>query len=62
MSGNDDKAQGTVDQMKGRVEEAAGDLTGNDDQKAKGQTNQAQGKVEKVSGDVKNAVSDITDS
>lgn len=61
MGGNDDKTQGTMDQTKGKVQEAWGSLTGDDDTKAEGQANQGKGKAEKVTGDVKNAVSDVTD-
>ena len=62
MSGNDDKLQGTADDVKGRAQEAVGDLTGDDDTKAKGQANQGKGTAEKVAGDVKNTVSDVTGS
>jgi len=60
MSGNDDKIEGTADNLKGRAEEAVGDLTGNEDTQAKGQANQGKGTAEKVTGDVKNTVNDIT--
>jgi len=45
---------GTVDKAKGRVKEAAGDLT--DDQSLKNE-----GKVDKASGSVKNAVGGAAD-
>ncbi len=45
---------GTTDKAKGRVKEAAGDLT--DDQSLKNE-----GKVDKASGNVKNAVGDAAD-
>jgi uncharacterized protein YjbJ (UPF0337 family) len=45
---------GTLDNAKGRVKEAAGDLT--DDQSLKNE-----GKVDKASGKVKNAVGDTAD-
>lgn len=60
MSGNDDKVQGTVDDVKGRAQEAVGDLTNNPDDKSQGQANQAKGTVEKTTGDLKNAVGDLT--
>lgn len=62
MSGNDDKTQGTADQVKGRAQEAWGSVTGNDEDKAKGQSNQTKGKVEKTEGDLKNAVGNWTDN
>ncbi len=60
MSGNDDKVQGTIDEAKGRGQEALGAITGNPEDKNEGQTNQAKGKVEQTTGDLKNAVSDLT--
>jgi uncharacterized protein YjbJ (UPF0337 family) len=45
---------GTVDKGKGRVKEAAGDLTG--DQSLKNE-----GKVDRASGGIKNAVGDAAD-
>ena len=43
-----------ADQAKGRVKEAAGDLTGDDDMKR-------EGKVERASGEVKEKVGDAVD-
>ncbi|MGB9186217.1 MAG: CsbD family protein [Solirubrobacteraceae bacterium] len=45
---------GTVDKAKGRVKEAAGDLTGD-------QSLKDEGKVDKGAGKVKNAVGDTAD-
>ena len=39
---------GKTDVVKGRLEEAAGALTGNDELRAEGKTNQAIGKVKQV--------------
>jgi uncharacterized protein YjbJ (UPF0337 family) len=47
-------SDGTKDDVKGRVKEAAGDLT--DDQSLKNE-----GKVDKATGKVKDAVGDISD-
>ena len=60
MNGNEDKTKGTMDDVKGRAQEAIGDLTGNEDTQAEGQANQVKGKGEKFTGDVKNAVNDLT--
>lgn len=57
----DDRAEGKGDELKGKAQEAFGDLTGDDEAKAKGQANQGKGKVEQVGGDIKQAVSDATD-
>lgn len=45
---------GTVDETKGRVKQAAGDLTGDKDLKN-------EGKVDKASGKTKGAVGDVAD-
>ena len=51
-----------ADDIKGRVKEAAGDLTDNDDLKAEGKTDQAAGKVKDVVGDVKDKADDAVDA
>ncbi len=47
-------AEGDIDKGKGRLKEAAGDLTGDKDLKA-------EGKVDRAGGGVKNAVDSVTD-
>jgi uncharacterized protein YjbJ (UPF0337 family) len=44
---------GNIDEAKGRVKEAAGDLTDNDDLKNEGKADQAAGKAKQVVEDVK---------
>ena len=51
-----------TDDIKGRVKEAAGDLTDNDRLKREGKTDQAAGKVKEVAGDVKDKVEDAVDA
>lgn len=41
-----------IDQAKGRIKEAAGDLTGNDELKAEGKLDQGKGKVKGFVDDV----------
>ena len=50
-----------TDDAKGRVKEAAGDLTGNDDLKEEGKTDQAAGKVKDVADSAKDKVDDAID-
>ncbi len=50
-----------TDDAKGRVKEAAGDLTGNDDLKEEGKTDQAAGKVKDVADSAKDKVEDAID-
>ena len=45
---------GTADEAKGRIKEAAGDLTGDQDLKN-------EGKADKIGGKIKNAVDDVKD-
>jgi len=59
-SGDSDRLGGKGEELKGRVQEAVGDLTGNEDQQVEGQANQGQGKLDQAKGDVKNVVSDLT--
>jgi uncharacterized protein YjbJ (UPF0337 family) len=56
---------GKTDEVKGRIKEAAGALTGNDKLRAEGKTDQAIGKVkqvaEKAVDDVKQAVKKVSE-
>jgi len=47
---NKNERQGTVDQAKGRVKQAVGALTGDDDLKAEGHVDESVGKVEAAVG------------
>jgi uncharacterized protein YjbJ (UPF0337 family) len=47
---NKNERKGKVDQAKGRVKQAVGKLTGNDDLKAKGRVDETVGKVETAVG------------
>lgn len=60
-SGDSDRLSGKGQELKGRAQEAVGDLTGNEDQQAEGQENQGAGKFDQAKVSVKNAVSDLTD-
>ena len=51
-----------TDDIKGRVKEAAGDLTDNDRLKREGKLDQAGGKVKEFAGDVKDKVDDAVDA
>lgn len=48
--------KGKIDQAKGRVKEAVGDLTGNEKLEAEGKIDQAKGKVKEVVEDAGKAV------
>jgi uncharacterized protein YjbJ (UPF0337 family) len=47
---NKNERKGTVDQAKGKVKQAVGTLTGNDDLKVEGQVDEIVGKVEAALG------------
>jgi uncharacterized protein YjbJ (UPF0337 family) len=51
-----------TDDAKGRVKEAAGDLTGDDDLKDEGKADRAAGKVKDVAGSAKDKVDDAIDA
>ncbi len=46
---------GEMDEIKGRIKEAVGDLTGDDDLKAKG-------KIDKLTGSAKDLVDEVADT
>lgn len=50
-----------LDQAKGRVKQAAGDLTDNDDLKRDGKTDENAGKVKEVFEDAKDKADDLVD-
>lgn len=53
---------GKTDQAKGRIKQAAGDLTDNDDLKREGKQDETAGKVKDVIGDAKDKLEDAVDS
>jgi uncharacterized protein YjbJ (UPF0337 family) len=53
---------GTTDDMKGRIKEAAGDLTNDDDLKREGKADQAGAKVKEAAEKLKDKVSDAVDA
>lgn len=50
---------GTVDEAKGRIKEAAGDLTGDDSLKNEGKVDRAAGSVKDAVGDAADKVKDV---
>lgn len=53
--------EGKIDEAKGRVKEAAGDLTDDDDLKREGKLDQAGGKVKEAAGTAKDKVEEGVD-
>lgn len=58
---NKDQIKGAAKDLGGKVQEKAGELTGNDAQQLKGLKNQIEGKIQKGVGDVKEALGDALD-
>ena len=56
-----DKAEGMVDEGKGRVKSAAGELTGDNKTKAEGELDQIVGKVKQGAADLKDKAEDAID-
>jgi uncharacterized protein YjbJ (UPF0337 family) len=52
-------SDGTADETKGRLKEAAGDLTGNQELKDEGKVDRASGKAKDVVGDVADKAKDV---
>lgn len=50
------------DQAKGRVKEAAGDLTGNDELKSEGKADQAAGHAKQIAHDVADKAEELIDT
>jgi len=59
MGGTDDKAEGQGQELKGRLKEAAGDLTDDKSLKSEGAGDKTAGKVKQAVGDIKKAAEDI---
>jgi uncharacterized protein YjbJ (UPF0337 family) len=53
-----DRAQGMGDQLKGRVEQGVGGLTGDREQQAQGSADEAKGKLQQGLGDLRDKASD----
>ena len=58
-SGDRDRAEGAIDETKGHMKQAWGDLTGDDRTKAEGMMDEAKGKAEKAWGDVEDAADNV---
>ena len=50
---NKDQQQGTIDETKGKVKQAVGSLTGDENLKAEGEVDEAVGKLHTAVGDAK---------
>jgi uncharacterized protein YjbJ (UPF0337 family) len=53
---------GTADEMEGRVKEAAGDLTGNNDLASEGKTDRQTGQAKKKAGEIEAKAEGVIDT
>jgi uncharacterized protein YjbJ (UPF0337 family) len=58
----DTQTEGQGEQLKGRVQQAYGDLTGDQEAQDKGQATENRGTVKEAAGSVKNKIEDAKDS
>jgi uncharacterized protein YjbJ (UPF0337 family) len=58
---NKDQVKGAAKDIAGKIQQEAGELTGDKEQQAKGLAKQAEGKIQKGVGDAKEAVKDAAD-
>jgi uncharacterized protein YjbJ (UPF0337 family) len=54
--GDDDKLWGKLDETKGKMKKAWGEVTGDREKKAEGTIDKGKGKLEDVKGDIKNKI------
>jgi len=59
--GTQDRAKGTIDELKGRGKAAWGNVTGDQQMEAEGNADQIKGKVERGMGDLKDKAEDLKD-
>ena len=59
---NKDEVEGKFENVKGKVKEGVGNLTGNRDLEAEGEADQAKGKTQETWGKVKHGVGDAVDA
>lgn len=60
-SGDRDRVEGTAEEVKGKVEQAWGDLSDDNRMKAEGMLDEAKGRAQQFLGDIKDKVDDIRD-
>jgi uncharacterized protein YjbJ (UPF0337 family) len=58
-SGDRDRVEGSVEEVKGRAKQAWGDVTGDDRTKAEGMADEIKGRAQQTWGDVKDAAEDL---
>lgn len=60
-SGDRDRIEGKLEEGKGNLKQAWGDVTGDDKLKAEGMMDEAKGKSQGFLGDIKNKIEDVVD-
>ena len=59
---NKDQAEGEAKRTGGKIQEKAGEITGDRETQAEGQKHQVEGGAQKTKGDIKESVNDVVDS
>jgi len=54
--GDDDKLEGKLDEVKGRVKKAAGEISGNRELEGEGAVDKLKGKLKEIKGAIKGAI------
>jgi len=60
-SGDQDKIEGGVNELKGNAKQAWGDVTGDDQMKGEGMVDEAKGRAQRGLGDIKDKAEDLKD-
>ncbi len=60
-SGDQDRIEGGVEELKGNAKQAWGDVTGDDQMKAEGMVDEAKGRAQQAWGDLKDKADDLKD-
>ena len=60
-SPNEQKADGMLDEAKGKAKQAWGDVTDDAATHSEGQADEAKGKIKQAAGDARKALDDLTD-
>jgi uncharacterized protein YjbJ (UPF0337 family) len=56
-----DRAEGAIDQAKGKAKQAWGDATGDEQMQGEGMVDEAKGQAKQTWGDIKDAAGDLKD-
>jgi uncharacterized protein YjbJ (UPF0337 family) len=61
LDSTQDRIEGSIDEVKGKAKQAAGDITGDSSTRAEGKADEAKGKAERAAAEVKDRADDLKD-